>query len=454
MGQKQVTEGTSLRAIFSGRRGWLLIALLFTEFGGAVQSISYSSVLPIAAAELHGTSLYGATLAAGSFTQILVLALGTAPFARLRPLGLLTTATGLYVVGTVLSVGAVVMPMILAGSVVRGMAGGMLAGFGLSILGGLFEDKERTRVYGLFAMMWLLPSMIGPVINSAVTVAWGWRAALAWPAVLVLTGRFLIGRQIGLVPWKRSTSVPPSPLWSAALLGGLLLATTATVPRGGAGIALLAGGCLLAMVASLRILRLQIGPEPVRLGKVTLLHLLSLCFFGGAGIVSLAAITGLGHGIVAGTTAVGAGLLAWALTGFKPELFDHLRPKPQVTGLILTTLGLLAALLTQVAIGGTPALAVLIGGWFVAGMGMGIAYPRFSASAMDDLPSDRVLPVATAVAFAEVSATAIAGFVGGGTYSLARSLGLPATGALAWAFALLAAFGVASLVLYRRLWRG
>nr|WP_236796105.1 MFS transporter [Amycolatopsis sp. GM8] len=360
-----------MRVIFSGRRGALLVALLFTEFGGAVQSIAYSSVLPIAAADLHGTNLYGATLAAGSFTQILILAIGSAPFARLRPLALVSMATALFIVGSVLAVAAVTMPMILIGTIVRGIAGGMLAGFGLSILGGLFDDNERTSVYGLFAMMWLLPSLVGPVVNAAVTIAWGWRAALAWPAVLVVIGRILIGQKINLVPWKTSTAARPSLTWVTALLGGLVLATFAALPKGNTGIILLVTGCVLATTASLRILRLQVGPERARLGKIVLLFLLCLCYFGGAGIVSLAMIAGLGHGIVAGTMAVGAGLLAWSLTGFKPELADRWLPKPQFVGLILVTTGLLAAVFTQTFIGGTTALVILIAGWFVSGVGMG-----------------------------------------------------------------------------------
>lgn len=452
--EQTADASTSLRSMFSGRRGALLLALLFTEFGGAVQSIAYSSVLPIAAEDLHGAGLYGATLAAGSFTQILVLAIGSAPFARLRPITLLGTATVLFVVGSVVAVAAVSMSMILIGTVVRGIAGGMLAGFGLSILGGLFGDKERTRVYGLFAMMWLLPSMVGPAINAVVTLAWGWRAALAWPALLVIAGRMLIGKNIDLVPWKNSTAARPSLTWVAVLLGGLVLATVATLPKGATGIALLVVGCVLATVASVRILQIQVGSERARLGKVVLLFLLCLCYFGGAGIVSLAAITGLGYGIVAGTVVVGAGLLTWSLTGFKPELADRWIPKPQVTGLVLVTVALIAAVATQTFLTGTTALVVLIGSWFLAGAGMGISYPRFSASAMDELPPERVLPVATAVAFSETAGTAIAGFVGGGTYSVLRSLGYAATTALSWGFLLLAAFGAGSVVLYRWLWTG
>jgi MFS family permease len=448
-----VVASTSVRVLFAGRRGRLLIALLFTEFGGAVQSVAYSSVLPIAAADLHGASLYGATLAAGSFATILVLAMGPAPFARLRPAALLGTATALYVVGSALSVSAVTMSMLLVGAIVRGIAGGMLAGFGLSILGGLFHDKERARVYGLFAMMWLLPSTVGPALNAAVTIAWGWRAALAWPAILVVVGRALIGRHIALVTWQRSSAARPSLLWAIALLGGLVVGTLAVVPKGGVGIAMLAGGCLLALTASRRILRAQVGEERARLRKVVLLHLLCLCYFGGAGIVSLAAITGLGYGIVAGSVAVGAGLVGWSLTGFKPELADRYVRTPQRLGLVLVTLGLVAAILTQTAVGGTAALLVLVCGWFAAGTGMGIAYPKFSASAMDDLPPDRLLPVATAVSFSETSATAIAGFVGGGAYSLGRALGLSPSTALTWGFALLAGFGIAALALLAGSWR-
>lgn len=75
-----------MRSLFAGPRGRLLTARLLSEFGAAVQSIAYSSVLPVAANQLHGADLYGLTLGAGSFTTILVLAIGPAPWRRLSPL--------------------------------------------------------------------------------------------------------------------------------------------------------------------------------------------------------------------------------------------------------------------------------------------------------------------------------------------------------------------------------
>ena len=58
--------------------------------------------------------------------------------------------------------------------------------------------------------------------------------------------------------------------------------------------------------------------ERDRLLQTLLLFGLSLTFFGGGEMISLAAIAGLGHGVVAGSLAVGAGLAAWSLTGSTP----------------------------------------------------------------------------------------------------------------------------------------
>lgn len=200
---KAIQPGSSLGAIFAGRRGRLLTALLVTEFGAAVQSIAYSTVLPIASRALGGSALYGATLAAGSFAMIFVLATGPGPFGRLSSGQMLLVGAVMYVAGVLLAATAVSMAYVLAGAVVRGLAAGLLAGFGLTAIGALFEDAVRPRVFGLFALVWLLPSLAGPVLNALVAVAAGWRWAMAWPAAVVLIGRMLIARDSALIPWRR-----------------------------------------------------------------------------------------------------------------------------------------------------------------------------------------------------------------------------------------------------------
>ncbi|GAA3525182.1 hypothetical protein GCM10022222_04990 [Amycolatopsis ultiminotia] len=441
-----MTPGSSLRAVFAGRRGRLLAALLFAEFGGAVQSIAYSSVLPIASNELAGAGLYGATLAAGSFTTILVLAAGPGPFARMAPGRVLAFATLLYVVGAALCVTAPAMGFVLAGTIVRGLSGGLLAGFGMTALGALYQGSARTRVMGLFALMWLLPALAGPAVNAMVTIAAGWRAAMAWPAVLVVLGRLLIGRDAQLIPWKRSRGTRLGPGNAVVLLGGLAVATAAPAAHERiTGTALLVLGVLGAGWAALRTLRSQVDGQRTQYLVTATMFWLCLAFFGGSGTVPLAAVNGLGRGVVASSVVVGAGLVAWALTGLRRS------GGGTVPGLLFVAVGLVLEVLAQVpAIGRVPALLILVAAWALAGLGMGLSYAPVSSSVFDGVDTGRTAQVATAIAFAETAGTAVGALVSGGVFSTATSLGVGARGSVIWSFALLAMVAVAALCTHVR----
>lgn len=443
MSEPSDTEGVphrhpSLRAIFAGRRGRLLAALLIAEFGIAVHSTAYSSVLPIVSNDLGGDRLYGATLVAGTFATIMILAVGPGPFSRLGPAGSLLLSTVLFVIGTVLTVAAVSMGMILAGSVIRGLGAGLFAGFGLTALGTLYDDAMRPRVVGLFAVMWLLPSIVGPVANSAMTIAIGWRAAMGWPALLVLLGRMLIGRHISMIPSERTSSPSLQMPYALLLLGGLVLAAAAPAPHNSAGVCMLIAGIGIAIIASLRIMHRQVGSERRRLLTMVAMFLLCFGFFGGSDIISLAAINGLGYGIIAGSAAMGVGLLGWSVTGMRPLSVDARLGDPQIVGLVLliVALGLVSGSL--LALAGTMAVSLLIGTWLFGGIGMGLAYNRIFSESVDGLAPERVYVGAIAVEFSETSATAIGTLFSGGSYSLATALDVTPHISIGVAFGVLA----------------
>lgn len=427
----------TLRTVFAGRRGRLLVGLLLAEFAAAIQSVAYSTVLPIASRELGGSGLYGATLASGSLSTILVLAAGPGTFSRLGARRTLFLATGLNVGGVVVAATAPAMALVLAGSVMRGLAAGLLAGFGLIAIGGLYEDVLRARVLGLFAVMWLLPSLAGPVLNAAVAVSFGWRWAMAWPAAVVLVARLLVGRDAGIIPW-RSEAHRLDLVNAALVVGGLVVASIASLVGAWWAVPLFAFGVLLAVVASARILHDLVRGQARRFR--TALSLLGLClaFFGGSGLIALAVVEGLQRGVVASSIAFGAGLVAWSLTGLR-LVGPRLRDASTIgLGLLAVALAVEGVALTHVG-APTPALVLVVGGWAAAGLGMGLSYPRLSAQAFDALPPQRVASVATAVAFAETSGTAAGALLGGGVYSLSSSFGIAASTSISWAFWLLAA---------------
>ncbi|NYJ06028.1 MFS transporter [Petropleomorpha daqingensis] len=448
MHEPGTTSTTSLRVIFSGRRGRLLAALLLAEFAGAVQGIAYATVLPLAAQELDGAALYGATLSAGLLTGVVVLAAGPGVTARLPPRQNLALATGLFVAGVVLSACAPAMGWLLAGGILRGIAGGLLAAFGLSAIGGLFEDDVRPRVLSLFTLVWLLPSLAGPPVNAAITVWLGWRWAMAWPVLVVIAARLLMSRDTGLIPApseEKETSLGTGLLVAA----GLALASAATT-RGGWGIPLLVAGLLLAVVAGTRVMVRATADSRRRTTVVLAYACLAAAFFGGDGLIPLAIVEGLGRGVVASAVGLGAGLVAWSITGLLPATAGR-RPDPAKVGTVLVVAALLTEAFAQTGlVGSTPALVLAVAAWGVAGFGIGIAYVQLSAQAFDSLAPERVAAVAGAVAFAETASVVVGSLLGAGSYSLATGLHVGASTGISVGFLLVAAVGAVGAVLAAR----
>jgi len=431
----------SLRVVFAGRRGRLLAGLLLAEFAAAVQVVAYAAVLPVAARDLGGQRLYGATVAAGALVTVFVLALGPALLTRLAPRPALLWATTLYAAGALSAALAPAMGWVLGGSLLRGAASGLLLGVGLSAIGGLYEDQLRPRVLGLFAVMWLLPSFAGPTLTSVVAVTAGWRWAMAWPVLLVVAARMLVVRDAGLIPWRR-TGERPAIGNGLAVVAGLAVASSSSVVGGAAAGLIFAAGLAMAVVSSHRVLA-GLVPEPARRRLVVAFAILCLAFFGGETLVPLLVVEGLDRGVVASGVALGAGLVAWSLTGLRtPQLAD-----PARVGVALVGTGL-AALAVAAVLGRATApvgLLIVVGGFAVAGAGMGLAYPRLMSRAFDTLDAEAAAGVAAAVGFAEVAGTAVGSLLGGGLFSLGESVRVQAGWSIAVASAMLAAVAVGAL---------
>lgn len=420
--------------ILRGRRGRFLAALMLAEFAAAMQGIAYSTVLPVIARDLDGFALFGATLAAGPVAAVLMLSFAAPILQRVRPLHLLLVATALYVVGAGLAVAAPAMSWVLIGTSVRGVAAGLFGGFGLGAIGTLYDERERPRVFGLFALIWLLPSVIGPPLNAVITAWADWRWALAWPAVLVVLARLLMGATIAAVPWQADSSrTPVSAGVGVAVAAGLTLGALGSAqPVGWGVVALLAG--IVATASAIGVFLVRGLPARAR----GLLAFASLCaaFFGAYELLSLALIEGLGATVLVASSAVTAGLLGWSLVGLRPQ--PDARPDRAVAGPALVTIAF-----AGLWIGGTAGVVTVVAGAALAGVGMGAAYPLLSSEPFDtDAPASTV---GTLIAFAETAATAWAALLAGGAYSVLHTQGWTPTQALIVVFAGLAAIGVAAV---------
>ncbi|MEJ7649601.1 MAG: MFS transporter [Nakamurella sp.] len=435
-------ETPTLRSVLRGRRGGFLAALLLAEFAGAMQGIAYSTVLPVIAADLDGFALFGATLAAGSVAAVLMLSFAPGILRRVSPQRLLLSATVLYVVGALTAVFAPSMAWVLLGTVIRGTAAGLFGGFGMGAIGALFDERERPRVFGLFALIWLLPSVVGPPLNALIAESLGWRWAVGWPAVLVVVARLLMGLTISTVPWERGSGHRVAVGFGLAVAASLAVGAWGSTVAGVAGsIALVAGVvCGGAAIAGYLVRGL-----PAARGTVIAFALLCATYFGATELLALTIVQGLGSSVLVASVAVTGGLLAWSLAGLRPR--PDTRPDPATVGPVLVLAGV-GAVIGGLAVGSGLGIALVIVGAVLAGAGMGAAYPLLSSE-----PFTTGAPTSTVgsmIAFAETSATAWSALVAGGSYSALHGSGWRPVPALQIGYALLALLGIATVIVSAR----
>ncbi|MFT4295791.1 MAG: hypothetical protein QM582_10310 [Micropruina sp.] len=429
----------TLADILRGRRGRFLAALMLAEFAAAMQGIAYSTVLPVIARDLDGFALFGATLAAGQVAAVLMLSFAAPILQRVRPLRILLVATALYVAGAALAVLAPAMSWVLAGAAVRGIAAGLFGGFGMGAIGTLFDERERPRVFGLFALIWLLPSVIGPPLNAVITDWVDWRWALGWPAVLVVLARLLMGATIAAVPWEPDASrTPVSAGVGVAVAAGLVLGAIGSAQPQGWGVLALVLGVIATAVA---IAVFLVRGLPGRARGLVSFGLLCAAFFGVYELLSLALIEGLGSTVLVASAALTGGLVSWSLVGLRPR--PDARPDRAAVGTALVVVAF-AGLIGGLWLGGGTGVVLVIAGAVLAGLGMGAAYPLLSSE-----PFDTGAPagtVGTLIAFAETAATAWVALLAGGAYSALHGLGWAPALALQAVFGLLAVIAVAAFV--------
>ncbi|RHA37100.1 MFS transporter [Cellulomonas rhizosphaerae] len=419
--------GGGVLELFAGTRGRFLATIMLAELGAAMQGIAYSTVLPVVAADLDGSALFGATLAAGNIAAVLMLSVTGAVLGRVRPSRVLLAGVLLYVVGVGLAVAAPTMAWVLAGTAVRGIAAGLLGGFGTSAIGALYDERERPRVFGIFAFVWILPSIVGPALNAVVTEAVGWRWAVAWPAILVVGARLLMGRYVKAVPWTRggqSTQLGTGLLVAAGLAvgawgsghGGPVGATALVV-----GLVVAAGGFVAFVVRGSAHDR-----APVR--ALLAFGVTCAAFFGMYELLALAVVEGLDQSLWWASASLTGGLLGWSIAGLRPR--PAARPDRALVGVLLVLAGVAGVVVALAGPHAARSLALVVGFSIAAGIGMGLAYPLLSAAPFDVSAPERTTVVGPQIAFAEVAGTAWATLLGGGAYSLAAADHPPARAVL------------------------
>ncbi|SJM55684.1 MFS transporter [Actinomycetales bacterium JB111] len=423
----------------------LAVALLAVELIAGMQTYLSQTVLPLVALELDGAGLYGVLSSAASASGFLMMPIGTWLLGRFRVAPVMLVATAVTCAGAVLCALAWSMPAFIAGTAVRGMAGGTLATVSMGAVVRGLPARHRHLVLAGMSGVWVISSLVGPTYAALVASWLSWRWAMIAYLPVLLLARGVVAASMPAEPSRHGRGSAPWG-WSAILAVG---AAVLALPVGPLSAAAVVVGAVVVLRAARALLPDgALGATRGRRAGLPALMIVTGVYFGATGTISVVAHDAYGLGPARFGPILAASGLAWAVTGLvtgaRPRAGGALRRRV-LLGAALLTVGI-AALVAVAARGvaGAPVgethLGLLAAG-VVLGLGMGTIYPSLLGALIDDAPRE-----------GEADATGEAEAMAGGLV-LAEAVGttIATTAAFSWlgtGFGLDASMPVRALALY------
>lgn len=152
-----------------------VVSLLLGLFLAAMEMTVVSTAMPTVVAELGGLPLY-----AWAFTGYLLATTVTVPiWGKLADLRgrkpILLAGIALFLAGSLACGQAETMGWLIAWRAVQGLGAGAIQPVTFTIVGDLFDVRERGKMQGLFGAVWGLAGLVGPLVGGAIVRAVGWR---------------------------------------------------------------------------------------------------------------------------------------------------------------------------------------------------------------------------------------------------------------------------------------
>lgn len=421
----------------------------------AFETTAVVTALPTITDQLHGDSLYGATLSAYMLADIVALVASGETIDR-RGLKLpFGVAICLFMSGLIVSASAPTMAIVLVGRVLQGAGTGALAPISYSTVKRVFPAERQATMYAFLSVGWVLPSLLAPALAGIVTDHIGWR----W----VFLGMLPLGAVIGVFTFgalaavadrpaaAAGTARPPTRFPQAVRLAGGVGAIVVGLQEARlwlAAILVLAGICVA--VPAFRRLA-PAGTASARRGLPAIIasrFLATAAFLGADSFIPLAAdrIHGA-RPIVQGFTVIGAAL-SWSLGAFiaarhPPRHVRH--PIRLGFGLIIAGVGAVVPTLHE----SWPLWATFLG-WSLGGLGMGILFNPTTVAAMTYAGAGQEGLVSSQLHLADSLGFGIMGGVGGATVAVADRTSWSLTGALGTNFTLAVACGLLGIAIAGR----
>src|SRR5690606_6494869 len=294
-----------------------------------------------------------------------------------------------FALGLAVSGAAQTMLVLIVGRVLQGLGGGVLSTVLYAAITRAYPDSLRARMMALTSSAWIVPALLGPTLAGLVAEAAHWRWVF-WgilPLVGVMGLRMVkpfaaLGTAAGggdsaaarPIDGRDAASRVRASLSLAAGTGLFLVGVGAERPWLAATLALVGAataGLSLRTLLPAGTLKLRRGLPAVVAARGTL----SAAFIGVEAFLALMLTSVHGFSTAVTGAVIATGAVSWALGSWLQSRHDEnhadKRELRLVAGTTLLTLGIATQAVTLLV--GHPPLVMVIAGWVVAGLGIGIA---------------------------------------------------------------------------------
>ena len=223
----------------------------------AFEAMAVATALPTAARSLHGLAAYG-----WSFTGFLVASVvgmvASGLYADNRgPRLPLLVGLALFIAGLLLGSAASAMWVLVAARVVQGLSVGLLITAMYVVLGEVYDDQIRPRIFSALASAWIVPGLVGPIVAGWITEQWSWRWVFGGLAPFVALGGLLLvpslrQLRVGRRPGSGGRTAGPGRILYALLAAGGIAGVAGLGEHQNALSVIAAAIGLVAMVLGLR----------------------------------------------------------------------------------------------------------------------------------------------------------------------------------------------------------
>lgn len=380
-------QAGAARGTFSKPYRWLSVGMYSIIFLAAFEAMAVTTIMPLVARDLDGEAMFALAFAVPLAAGIIGMVVAGNWTDRSGPLPSLVTSAVLFVIGLVIAGTAVNMEVFIVGRFVHGLSGAAVIVPLYVIVGRIYPEHLRARVFAGFAAAWVIPSIVGPALAGVVAEAFSWH----W-VFLGVIGLLVPAAAMMLPPILRvrdQVQGDPSVAWSVSRVGWSVLAAAAALAvslskelgdpwRWIVAIAAIA----VAAVAA----RPLMPPGTLRVARgmpatVMLKLIVAGAFFGSEIYLPYLFIERYEFSpSLAGAVLTGAGLSWAAASWLQGRLTDRVSNTQAVVIGAATLTVSLAVVLVVAAFTLAPAIAFVA--WTLAGAAMGFMYPRFSVAVL------------------------------------------------------------------------